>query len=315
MKSIDLEEARLDAVVEALQVAMRRHVQEVERRDLTPLELVALGRTAVVGVVATLREVAAERARDGGIGRLGLAGLAEAVAWPVTWFRVLVDVLMAQGVVVRVEGEARLYLAGWSGAAPDAVHMWLARHGQCFVDGARPRLTRLSKADRARAEAAFGGQATSAMVEFRGDSVRRNLCAQGVDRVVHTRNITNTQDKTLNSSIQVSPSKEGALCARLGEVLPGLMARKRAETVQRVLRATGDGEGYGEWWAKVLRVCDRAGVLGEVFDRVEVLECRGRGRFRAPGKWLVVEVAKLVHGQGMKLPPPPVVGDLHGKCA
>ncbi len=110
-------------------------------------------RYAACGVLETLWLFTATYAQEGDVGRFTDTAIAEGIDWrgdAGELVKALVDARWLDADPVH-----RLVVHHWSHHCDDAVHCALARAGKVFADGARPKVSRLSKKDREAAEAAY----------------------------------------------------------------------------------------------------------------------------------------------------------------
>ena len=103
-----------------------------------------------VGLVELLIHFTAEHAPSGDVGRYSDADLADALCWHQEP-GALIAALTSSG-WLDVCSEHRLVLHGWAEHADDGVHAKVARAHEYFVDGKQPRLRKLEREERARAE-------------------------------------------------------------------------------------------------------------------------------------------------------------------
>lgn len=110
-------------------------------------------RYVAVGVMECLWHWAAKYAPAGDVGKWGAAGLAEGLEWEGS-----ADALVAALVgsrFVEDHPEHGLVIHDWSEHADDAVQLAMARAGKRFWDGAKPRMSRLGKNERAACESKY----------------------------------------------------------------------------------------------------------------------------------------------------------------
>lgn len=113
-----------------------------------------LQRWEAMGLLEALWHFTARVARRGDIGRWTDEQIARSIGWNRTEAGELVRALVAER-WVDVSDEHRLVVHDWSTHADDAIHIALARSGEHFADGVRPKLNRLSKRERARISKIF----------------------------------------------------------------------------------------------------------------------------------------------------------------
>jgi predicted outer membrane lipoprotein len=129
-----------------------------------------------LGVMEALWHVTAEQVSDGGIGRMSDLDIAEEMFWEGDPEQLITALLEAQ--LLDRHPEFRLVVHSWFEHADDAVHMSLARRGLRFATGEAPRMSRLSRADREKAERTHGKR-TDAPDE-RGPAHNGAQCAHSV---------------------------------------------------------------------------------------------------------------------------------------
>lgn len=118
-----------------------------------------------VGLLEMLWMMGAQQAPRGDIGRFSDEEIAIGVGYRGNETE-MVDALVASGWIDRfpdskypwLTSAMRLVLHDWHEHCDDPVHMKLARGRQVFANGAKPRVSRLPKADREAATAFFGGK-------------------------------------------------------------------------------------------------------------------------------------------------------------
>ena len=101
-----------------------------------------------VGILEMLWHFTSEYVPRGDIGRYADIDIAEEVAWSEDPGK-LIEALVECGWLDR-DDEHRLVVHDWAEHADDAVHMRLARAGELFVTGERPKLGRLTREERER---------------------------------------------------------------------------------------------------------------------------------------------------------------------
>jgi hypothetical protein len=103
------------------------------------------------GILEMLWHFAAKVARSGNIGRWTDEDIAEAIGWESRPASDLVHALVEEG-WLDAHSEHRLLVHDWSEHADDAVHLALARAGEFFADGTKPKTSRLAREERERVE-------------------------------------------------------------------------------------------------------------------------------------------------------------------
>ncbi len=107
-----------------------------------------------LGVLEALWHVTGEQAKDGGIGRMSNADLAEEMFWDDD-ADALVEALTVSGWLEKNKA-SRLYIHDWHVHSDDATDSFLARSGTKYANGNIPRMKRLSEAERANLCAKWG---------------------------------------------------------------------------------------------------------------------------------------------------------------
>ncbi len=112
-----------------------------------------LPRYATTGVIEELRMLAISTAPGGDIGRYSNEELAIHLGWagdPDALFDALVECD-----VLDEHPTHRLIMRGWADIIPDFLHRRLAKAGQLFADGTKPKTSRLTVGQREAAEAKY----------------------------------------------------------------------------------------------------------------------------------------------------------------
>ena len=109
-----------------------------------------------VGTMELLWQWAGDFAKRGDVGKYTDEGIAEAVCWtgdPEHLIRMLV-----QEKWLDENEEHRLIVHDWPQHCEDSVHTHLARAGEYFADGSRPKLSKLTKDERVEKEETYAGK-------------------------------------------------------------------------------------------------------------------------------------------------------------
>jgi hypothetical protein len=110
-----------------------------------------------VGVLESLWQFTARVARAGNVGRWSDEDIAEGIGWRSRPAVELVAVLIAERWLDEHQ-KYRLVVHDWSEHADDAVHLALARVGEFFADGTKPKTTRLQHKEREKIEELYEAQ-------------------------------------------------------------------------------------------------------------------------------------------------------------
>ena len=108
-----------------------------------------------VGILESLWHFTAARAPAGNVGRWSDEEIADEIRCGIPAVKLIPALVNAGWLDEHPDPTLRLVVHDWSQHSEDSVHMQLARSGKLFADGTRPKLTRLSKSERAAAEAAL----------------------------------------------------------------------------------------------------------------------------------------------------------------
>lgn len=115
-----------------------------------------LPKYAAVGLLESLWQFTARYAPAGDIGKYPSLVIAQSIGWDRDPDQ-LIAALVETGWIDR-DGEGQLVVHDWSEHADDFVHLQLARAGQYFADGTRPRVSRLSREERQAVEQRYADQ-------------------------------------------------------------------------------------------------------------------------------------------------------------
>lgn len=108
-----------------------------------------------VGHCEALWHFTAQYAPAGDVGKCPDSAIADGCLWdrdPAEFTAALVQARLLD----KTDGPARLIVHDWSEHCDDANHAGMARRGVWFADGTRPHLTRLTEAERTKANALLG---------------------------------------------------------------------------------------------------------------------------------------------------------------
>jgi hypothetical protein len=118
------------------------------------------------GLLACLWDYVSDFYPDGGIGRLADEEIADACGWPEKRASELIVAMTDQrSRWLDPNTSTRLYVHDWAEHCEDTVHRKLARSGQYFANGEKPKLTRLTDQERARAEKLYAQSAPNVRTE------------------------------------------------------------------------------------------------------------------------------------------------------
>lgn len=120
---------------------------------------------AALGLMEALTDWAKKYHPNGSLGKCTDAEIEEAVGWDDAE-GTMVPLLIDAGFLEN-HPEHRVVIHDWYDHADDSVHMSLARAGERFWCGRAPKLTRLSRAERERVEAAYRDERTSEHTDAR----------------------------------------------------------------------------------------------------------------------------------------------------
>lgn len=133
----------------------------MKREGIKHTKILALARDlgiedyGAVGIVESLKHLAAIEAPRGDIGKLSNEDIALWIGWRARPADDLIAALVRRGFLDERD-DYRLVIHDWWEHAEASTHMKLARAGLCFADGKRPCLTRFEKkGERARIEALY----------------------------------------------------------------------------------------------------------------------------------------------------------------
>lgn len=113
-------------------------------------------RYVAAGLLNELWALTAVSAPDGAIGKFSNQAIALGIDYDSARADELIEALLETGWLDRLPDErGRLYIHDWHDHCEDAVHRHLARNLRHFATGSPPRLTRLAKDERERAEAFY----------------------------------------------------------------------------------------------------------------------------------------------------------------
>ena len=112
-----------------------------------------------LGIVESLWHVTGEQAHNGAIGRMSNADIAMEMFYSGDADRLIEALLTA--VFLEAHPEHRLIVHDWHIHSDDATDNKLSRSGLLYANGAKPRMRRLSKTERAHAEAHYSSPCDS----------------------------------------------------------------------------------------------------------------------------------------------------------
>lgn len=118
---------------------------------------------AAMGLVEALVHWSCRYAPSGNVGKYADDEIEEAVGWDGSPGQ-MVPTMIEAG-FLEAHAEYRVVIHDWYDHADDAVHMALARAGERFWCGRVPKMTRLSRDERGRLEAAYNDERTSTRTE------------------------------------------------------------------------------------------------------------------------------------------------------
>jgi hypothetical protein len=128
------------------------------------MQLLGLRRYQAAGLLESLWQWTGDYAPAGDVGRWNDKSIADGIDWDGDAAQ-LVDALQQAG-FLDPDDRCRLAVHDWWEHAEDAVHMRLARATRYFVDGRRPKLSKLGGKERADLEAKYAvGEAAPALRE------------------------------------------------------------------------------------------------------------------------------------------------------
>ena len=123
-------------------------------------ELLGIERWGAIGILESLWHWTAKYAPDGAVGRWSARALSVGILWPGD-AQILVDALITAQWLDK-HAKFGYVVHDWSEHCDEYVHIQLARKGLKFCDGSMPRITRLSKDERASIEQAHRKRTKSA---------------------------------------------------------------------------------------------------------------------------------------------------------
>jgi hypothetical protein len=131
-----------------------RWIRHLTRKNRRLAQILGIQLPGALGYVEALLHVTAEHAPAGNIGRLSNRDIAEEM-----FYTLDPDELIAAFVAsewLERSDQHRLIVHHWSKHSDDTTDVKLARHGSLYADGSRPRMSRLSNAERATLCAKYG---------------------------------------------------------------------------------------------------------------------------------------------------------------
>jgi len=106
-----------------------------------------------VGIMESFWHLTAKEAPQGDIGKLSNQDIADAIGWEGSDEKFIESLVSARW--VDQDPDVRLFVHDWPEHCEDSVHMRLARLGLLFANGTKPKMTRLSVAERKKAETVY----------------------------------------------------------------------------------------------------------------------------------------------------------------
>lgn len=200
-------------------------------------------RTIATGILEKLWHACARYTPQGNIGRYKDRWIAEIVGWRGDATR-LVNALVECGFLER-HPEHRLIVHDWAEHADDGVHIKLARGGQFFADGSKPKLTRLSKNERAELEAIYEERTESAQ-KAHGERIKSalpGLAWPGLAKPSH--GLVEESAQKAHAPTTATPAALSATLANQIESLPRCRDRgslKRREAIEARIAMVGAEE-------------------------------------------------------------------------
>lgn len=116
-------------------------------------KLLEVPRYVAVGIVESLWHLTAKHAPAGDVGKWSDDEIAESMGWSDEPLK-LVEALVAARLLDRSEAH-RLVVHDWDEHCEDAIHMFLARRVEFFVNGRAPKMARIPKDERAELQSRY----------------------------------------------------------------------------------------------------------------------------------------------------------------
>lgn len=188
---------------------------------------------AAVGIMESIWNLAAKESPQGDIGKLSNQDISDAIAWNGSEEKLVEALINAKW--FDKDPTYRLIVHDWHEHCDDSVHMRLARLGLLFANGTKPKTTRLSMAEREKAEAVYSKvcaqQAHNKRMASENPGVTSEQLAPspGLNHVFDRKFSPHPEDKGVtpitNDEIEPLKNKENGVCAhnkRTANALPSL---------------------------------------------------------------------------------------------
>lgn len=270
----------------------------------------------VVGVLECLWHRTAQYAPEGDIGRWPDVAIARQIGWDAGDADRLIAALVGSCWLDASETH-RLVVHDWPEHCDDAVHMALARGGKLFWDGSLPRLTRLAKAERSRAERLLAEAVRARKQGLKGTCAHdaRTACA-GMRTAPPSP--APPRQKEITPPKNGSP-RRGEGPASVASVLGGGFGEfaSEEELTARFERVSGDGPAWAAWFATAASRCAAAGHLALVEEVVHYAEdcadpmvrkAKDLGALTRPGAYITSRLLRGAREAGIRLPALPGKG-------